>query len=87
MGEGKIRENSKFHKASRKPTNEEKRKMLSHAIQSGIEVVMRNHVYTFNGKIYHQVEEGPIALELTGAIARVFMLWWDRELLDECRNQ
>ena len=63
MGGDKARKNSKFLKPSRKPTKEEERKMMSHAIKSGIEVVMRNHIYTFNGKTYQRAEGGPIGLE------------------------
>ena len=55
--------------------------MISLAIEAGIIAVMSHHVYTFNGKIYLQTEGGPIGLELSGAIARVFMLVWDRKLL------
>ena len=49
--------------------------MIAYAIEIGIKMVMRNHLYKFNGEVFIQGEGGPIGLELTGAIARVFMLW------------
>ena len=72
---------TKHNPARRKPTALQRRKMISLAIEAGIIAVMTHHVYTFNGKIYLQTEGGPIGLELSGAIARVFMLLWDRKLL------
>ncbi len=33
----------------------------------------------FDKSVYLQTDGGPIGLELTGAVSRVFMLWWDRE--------
>ncbi len=38
---------------------------------------MQNHVYQFHNEIYKQQEGEPIGLEITGAVARLFMLWWD----------
>ena len=40
---------------------------------------MRNHVYTFANVTRRQSSGGPIGLDLTGGIAQVFMIWWDRE--------
>ncbi len=74
-----ARSKSKFQKPLREPTQDEKKKMISIALQIGIETITKNHLYTFNGNIYQQTDGGPIGLELTGAISRVYMLWWDRE--------
>lgn len=41
---------------------------------------MKNHVYTYNGTMYHQRKGGPIGLDLTGVLAQIFMVWWDRRL-------
>ena len=38
-------------------------------------------MYCFDGEIRHQQEGGPIGLELTGNIAQVFMIWWDKNLV------
>ena len=42
---------------------------------------MGSNTYRFNGKTFMQSEGGPIGLELSEAVARVFMLVWDRRLL------
>ena len=55
--------------------------MISLAIEAGLTAVMRSHLYKFNQEVFLQKEGGPIGLKLTGAISRVFMLWWDREFL------
>ena len=47
---------------------------------------MTNHVYEFDGEIRHQLKGGPIGLELTGNIAQVFMIWWDRNLISRLAN-
>ena len=72
---------TKFIQARRKPTKGQRRKMMALAIKLGIVTVMKNHTYRFNGKVYLQEDGGPIGLELSGALARVFMLAWDRRLL------
>ena len=61
--------------------------MVALAIKTGNKVVMKNHLYQFHGEVYLQHEGGPIGLELTGAVARVFMLWWlDGRLLEKVRE-
>ena len=40
---------------------------------------MKNHLYTFDHKIKLQLKGGPIGLELTGVLAQLFMVWWDRQ--------
>ena len=54
--------------------------MFREALRIGLEVVMKNHVYRFDSCIRKQKSGGPIGLELTGNIAQVFMIWWDRVL-------
>ena len=54
--------------------------MIAKALEAGINVVMRTHVYKFAGETRAQTKGGAIGLELTGEIAGVFMAWWDREM-------
>lgn len=77
---------TKFNNPVRQPNKDEERKMMAMAIKHGITVVMRSHTYHFNGKIYLQTEGGPIGLELTGAISRVYMSWWDKELMKKIND-
>ena len=40
---------------------------------------MKNHVYTSDKQIKLQSKGGAIGLELTGVLAQLFMVWWDRQ--------
>ena len=53
--------------------------MLREALHVTLSVIMKNHVYTFNNEIKKQTKGGPIGLQLTGVLAQIFMIWWDRE--------
>ena len=55
--------------------------MLSEALHIAVKYIMENHIYRFNDTIKKQARGGPIGLELTGEIAAILMMWWDRELL------
>ncbi len=62
------------------PTLREKRSMLIEGLRVALKWVMHNHVYVFDGVTRRQRNGGPIGLQLTGDIAQVFMLWWDRQM-------
>ena len=51
------------------------------AIAMDVKIVMSNHTYSVGDKFFLQTKGGPIGLELTGAIARVFMNFWDKKHL------
>ena len=53
--------------------------MIKESLKIGLSVVM-NNMYTFDGRIHRQESEGSIGLELTGNIAPVFIICWDRTL-------
>ena len=68
----------KWNDPAREPTDNEKRAMIMQSIRIILEYIMNNHVYTFANEIKRQKKGGPIGLDITGAIAQVFMIWWDR---------
>ena len=86
MGGKSQRNNSKFLPADRLPNQEEERKMVALAIKKGVQTVMKSHLYVSEGRVYRQSEGGPIGLQVTGAIAKAFMLWWDQRLM-QVRNK
>ena len=55
--------------------------MMKEGLRIGLRVVMKNHTYEFNNTIRRQKEGGPIGLDLTGTIAKIFMKWWDEQLI------
>ena len=56
-----------------------KRTMLTEAMRTVLKVLLETHTYEFAGTIRRQTRGGPIGMEITGVIAQVFMVWWDRE--------
>jgi hypothetical protein len=53
--------------------------MFTIAMKVTLLLIMENHMYTFDNKIKLQSRGGPIGLQLTGVLAQLFMVWWDRE--------
>ena len=86
IGGRKAKQKSLFEPPKRKPTAQQRKTMVALALEIGIKMVMKNHLYRFNNNVYLQREGGPIGLELTGAIARVYMLWWDGQLLAKMKE-
>ena len=62
------------------PDEDTTKKMLSIALKIAILFIMKNHIYSINGTLKKQSQGGPIGLELTGDIAQICMVWWDKEL-------
>ena len=63
------------------PTNTlDQMRMVTAALVSSMKYTLKNHVYTFEGKYFKQVEGGAIGVGLAGEVANVFMIWWDRSL-------
>ena len=49
--------------------------------------VMDGHVYKFDDKIWRQKSGGAIGLEMTGELAGVFMMWWDRKMRERLSDE
>ena len=58
---------------------EEKKLIVAEVIKIMIEILFKNHLYTFGGKRYRQKKGGPIGLRATCAIARLVICAWDRK--------
>ena len=63
------------------PTEVEKRKMIALALEVGVKVAFKSHLYQFGGKTYLQKDGGPIGVRLSGAVSRIVMGEWDSQLL------
>ena len=66
--------------AQTQPNQTQKDNMMKEAIRCALLVVMKNHTYEFNGEVRKQAEGGPIGMDLTGTVAKIFMRWWDERL-------
>ena len=64
---------------SEEPDDDAVRRMFTEAIKVVLSFIMENHLYTFDGQIKLQSKGGPIGLQLTGVLAQLFMVWWDRQ--------
>ena len=86
QGSGNTREERTRGKWIRRenPTKEQSANMMGQMIADAIDTAMSNHMYRFDGKVYLQNDGGPIGDELSQAIARLVMIWWDRKFLDKC---
>ena len=63
------------------------KRMLCKALEIGIKKVMEAHVYKFDGQIRKQKNGGAIGLEMTGELAGVFMMWWDRRMKERLSEE
>ena len=59
---------------------ETKRKMIVEAMRIVLKELLETHAYEFAGELRRQRKGGPIGMELTGVVAQIFMVWWDKQL-------
>ena len=71
---------------ARKPGIRQQKNLLALAVSFGVQAVLSNHTYMVGDTMYHQSAGGPIGLELTGAVARPFMMKWDKLYLERVRK-
>ena len=60
--------------------------MFVEAIRIVLKVLLEKHTYNFADEIKRQRKGGAIGMELTGVIAQIFMVWWDREFANRLRD-
>ena len=64
----------------------QEKRMIALMLTKAAITSMRNHMYSFDNRVYKQEDGGPIGDELSQAIARIVMQWWDKEFLDKCHS-
>ena len=69
-----------WRRARETPNEVQKKRMFRGALKVALKVVMKNHTYEFDRVIRRQRDGGPIGMDLTGTIAKIFMKWWDGQL-------
>ena len=72
-----------WYEPEREPNDVEKRVMLKESLKIALETLMTNHTYKFDEVIRKQKEGGAIGSDLTGEMARIFMCWWDRKIIEK----
>ena len=73
-------------RTTQKPDKDKQRVMITEAIKIVLEVLMKNHIYEFKEELRKQKEGGAIGIDLTGELAKIYMTWWDKELLKKLRE-
>ena len=68
------------------PTDTQKTTMMEEAMRVALTVVLKNHTYEFNQEVKRQLEGGPIGMDLTGTVAKIFMKWWDGKLIEKMKD-
>ena len=71
---------------ARRPGVRQRQRMLSLAVGYGVQTALSCHTYKVADDIYQQLGGGSIGLELTGAVARPFMLRWDHLYKDRAKK-
>ena len=72
-----------WEEAEREPTEIEKRQMMKESLKIAMETIMNNRTYKFEDVTRKQGEGGAIGSDLTGEMARIFMCWWDRQIIEK----
>ena len=57
--------------------------MFVEAMRVVLKALLETHVYEFAGEKRRQTKGGPIGMELTGVVAHIFMVWWDRQFVNK----
>ena len=60
--------------------------MLVYALGITLKYTLKNHIYTFNKKFYIQEKGGAIGVGIAGVVAVLFMVWWDKQLLQKLHD-
>ena len=76
----------KFVPPARQPTPAEKKLMVSIALKSLILHSLTNHIFSFNGKIYHQTSGGAIGDRLVGVLGDILGSFWCGDFLDKLKT-
>ena len=69
---------SRFNPPERQATEAETKQMFALALKVAVKACLENHCYSLGTDWKRQAGGGAIGLKLTGAIAKVFMVWWCR---------
>ena len=68
------------------PNEHQTRELFALGIKKATYQCLSNHFYTFSGKIMKQSKGGSIGSELTGELARMYMIRWDQKFLKKVKK-
>ena len=77
---------SQFFRVVRHPIEKEIVRLIGIIAANATTTCMSNHFFTIGGEICIQEDGGSISSDLTGEVARDYMLLWDEKLLQKCKT-
>ena len=78
-----VKKDKQWLEQEKYPTQAEKNKMIDVVVVIGIKFVMENHIHTFVGELFYQLDGGPIGDKLTTEIHDCLMLDWDNRVISK----
>ena len=69
----KFTDVQKWVNNGRKPSEQQKRKIIALTLMAVTKTILQNHIYSFNGKYYKQKSGGPIGEDIATKTAKVVM--------------
>ena len=69
------------------PDPEKQRIMLKESLKIVLTTLMKNHIYDFKKEMRLQKEGGAIGMDITGELAKVFMTWWDKKMIQKLSEE
>ena len=76
----------KFVAPAMAPTPDQKRRMVSLALESLVLATLKNHMFSFNNKIYLQNSGGAIGDRLVGVLGDIVGSFWTSDFLDKLKE-
>ena len=75
-----------WFRSTEQPGISEIKHMVSFAIGVTLRYTMNNHIFKFNGTFFKQPKGGAIGVGVAGDVATLFMVWYDRTLLQRLKE-
>ena len=60
--------------------------LLGIACAKSVEVVMKNHFFTIDKRIFKQKDGSPIGLDMSVEVASLYMSLWDKQFRDKLKK-
>ena len=60
--------------------------LIAQVMQKSVLAIFQTHTYSFGRKYFLQKRGGPIGLRSTCCVARLVMMWWDKEFLEVAKK-
>ena len=80
-GEGRVKKEKWVWDQWVEPDDDKLKTMIALMLREQVRVLISNHYYTVDGRLFHQKHGGPIGERITTVLARMVLHLFDREFL------